>query len=229
MKKRSFEEKSKSAKKAVRKRRLNVISRRLFHKIYDKLTSSRKNKVRILYKKQKKETKTPKGSSQKKNNKIRIEIIDGKHIRIEKCPKCGKLVKATELKKHISYHKRARTASQRNIQSELQYVKKLKKQNLNSLLFQTGKEIGVPDIVLYKNHKLSFYEVKPTKQENEKNSRLKKTQVAWIKKNCFVKGIEAYVVFANLTRARKHRDILVWSRLCPVVETCQSIDSIPAD
>jgi len=136
----------------------------------------------------------PKGK-RKNTKKKRIAMIGGKHIRIKACPKCGKLVKASELKKHISYHKRARTASQRNIQSELQYVKKLKKQNLNSLLFQTGKEIGVPDIVLYKNHKLSFYEVKPTKQENEKNSRLKKTQVDWIKKNCFVKGIEAYVVF----------------------------------
>jgi len=63
------------------------------------------------------------------------------------------------------------------------------------LLFQTGKEVGVPDIVLYKNSKLIFYEIKPTKQENEKNSRLKESQVNWIKKNCFSKRNEAYVVF----------------------------------
>ena len=131
----------------------------------------------------------------KSTNKKRITMIGGKHVRIEVCPKCGKLFDASKLKKHISYHKRATIASQRNIQSEIQYVKKLKRQNPNSLLFQTGKEIGVPDIVLYKNHKLSFYEVKPTKQENEKNSRLKESQVAWIKKNCFAKGIEVYVVF----------------------------------
>jgi len=131
----------------------------------------------------------------KSTNKKRIIMIRGKPVRVKACPKCGKLFEESKLKKHISYHKRARTASKRNIQSEIQYVKKLKKQNPNSLLFQTGKEIGVLDIVLYKNRKLSFYEVKPTKQENEKNSLLKKSQVAWIKKNCFAKGIEAYVVF----------------------------------
>jgi len=111
-----------------------------------------------------------------------------KIVQAQKCRICGKLFETSELKKHISYHKRAGIASQRNIQSEIQYVKKLKRQNPTSILFQTGKETGVPDIVLYKNHKLTFYEVKPTKQENEKNSRLKKNQVAWIKKKLFCKG-----------------------------------------
>ena len=110
-------------------------------------------------------------------------------------PKCGKLVLASELKKHLSRHKGAGIASQRNIQSEIQYIKKLKKENPNSLLFKTGKEVGVPDIVMYENSKLTFYEVKPTKQENEKNSRLKDTQVTWIKKNCLAKKIVAYIVF----------------------------------
>jgi len=63
------------------------------------------------------------------------------------------------------------------------------------LLFQTGKEVGVPDIVMYEDSKLTFYEVKPTKQENDNNSRLKDTQVTWIKKNCLAKKIEAYIVF----------------------------------
>jgi len=131
----------------------------------------------------------------KNTNKKHITMMGGKHVSAKACPKCGKLFELSKLKKHISYHKRAGIASQRNIQSEIQYVKKLKKRYPDSLLFQTGKEIGVPDIVLYKNQKLSFYEIKPTKQENEKNSRLKETQVDWIKKNCFAKGLEAYVVF----------------------------------
>jgi len=130
-------------------------------------------------------------------NKKRIAIIDGKHIRIVKCnyPKCGKLVEEGNLKKHKAQHKGAGKASRRNIQSESQFVKKLKRQNPNSLVFQTGTESGVPDIVLYKNSKLIFYEIKPTKQENEKNSRLKLNQVEWIKKNCLAKGNEAYLVF----------------------------------
>jgi len=114
---------------------------------------------------------------------------------IKVCPKCKKLVVASKLKKHIKSHKTAKVASQRNIESEKQYVGKLKKLKPKALLFQTGKEVGVPDIVMYENSKLTFYEVKPTKQENENNSRLKDTQVAWIKKNCLAKKIEAYIVF----------------------------------
>jgi len=133
----------------------------------------------------------------KKKNKKRIAIIDGKYIRIVKCnnPKCGKLVEEGNLKKHKAQHKGAGTASQRNIQSEKQYIEKLKKQYPDSLLFKTGKEIGVPDIVLFTKSKLSFYEIKPTKEESEKGSRLKETQVKWIKKNCLAKGNEAYIVF----------------------------------
>ena len=114
---------------------------------------------------------------------------------VKRCPKCKKLILAKELETHHSHHKGARKASKRNIQSEIQYVKKLKKQKPKALLFQTGTEVGVPDIVMYENSKLTFYEIKPTKQENEKNSRLKNTQVAWIKKNCLAKKIKAYIVF----------------------------------
>lgn len=122
-------------------------------------------------------------------------ILRAGHQEVKACPKCKKLFLASKLKKHISYHKRAGMASKRNIESEKQYVRKLKKQKPNSLLFQTGKEEGVPDIVMYENSRLTFYEIKPTKQENEKNSRLKDTQVAWIRKNCLAKKNEAYIVF----------------------------------
>jgi len=119
----------------------------------------------------------------------------GNFVKAKACPVCKKLFEISKLKKHISYHARAKRASNRNAESEKQYVKKLKKQRPKALLFQTGKEVGVPDIVLYENSKLTFYEIKPTKQENDKNSRLKDTQVAWIKKNCLAKKIEAYIVF----------------------------------
>ncbi len=196
-------ERTRIAKKAARtrKRKLNIIAKREFKKKYDELPSSRKKKIRLLYKKQKKEKKTPKKPSQKKDNKERAALISGKHIRIIKCTFrkngkiCGKLVEEGNLKRHMAQHKGAGTASQRNIQSEKQYFKKLKKQYPNSLLFKTGKEIGVPDIVLFTKSKLSFYEIKPTKEESEKGSRLKETQVKWIKKNCLAKRNEAYIVF----------------------------------
>jgi len=76
-----------------------------------------------------------------------MAIIDGKHIRIVKCTLrkkngkiCGKFVEEGKLKRHKAQHKGAGTASRRNIQSEKQYIKKLKKQYPNSLLFKTGKE-----------------------------------------------------------------------------------------
>ena len=117
------------------------------------------------------------------------------HQEVKVCSVCKKLVVESKLKKHIKSHKTAKVASRRNIESEEQYVRKLKKQNPKALLFQTGKEVGVPDIVMYENSKLTFFEIKPTKQENENNSRLKNTQVTWIKKNCLAKKIKAYVVF----------------------------------
>jgi len=134
-------------------------------------------------------------TDRKIKTKKRMVIIDGKDIRIEKCPKCGKLVEASNLKKHKDSHKIALKASRRNIQSEIQFVKKLKRQNPKSLVFQTGKESGVPDIVFHNNSKLIFYEIKPTKKESEKRSKLKKTQVEWIQKNCFANGYQVYVVF----------------------------------
>ena len=114
------------------------------------------------------------------------------------CKKMGKnkFFEVSKLKQHKTvYHKRAKSASKRNIESEKQYVKKLKNQNRNSLIFQTGKEKGVPDIGLYKNKKLIFYEVKPTQKENKSNSLLKKSQNAWIKKHCLGNRIDVYVVF----------------------------------
>ncbi len=113
------------------------------------------------------------------------------------CKKKGKtrLIEVSKLKQHKTHHRRADTASRRNIESEKQYVKKLKNQNRNSLIFQTGKEEGVPDIGLFRNKKLIFYEVKPTKKENHSNSLLKKSQNAWIKKYCLGHGIDVYVVF----------------------------------
>ena len=133
-----------------------------------------------------------KKSASKSSKKITLKMG---HQEVKVCPKCKKLVMASKLKKHVKSHKTSKGAARRNIESEKQYVRKLKKLKPKALLFQTGKEVGVPDIVMYENSKLTFYEVKPTKQENENNSRLKNTQVAWIKKNCLAKKNEAYIVF----------------------------------
>ena len=106
--------------------------------------------------------------------------------------KCGKIKPKVDRKKHESYHRRAEKASKKNSDSERQYAEKLRGENHNSVVFHTGKETGVPDIVMYKNEKLSFYEVKPTGKGNE--SLLKVSQAKWIKKNCLGKKIDVYLV-----------------------------------
>ena len=93
---------------------------------------------------------------------------------------CNKLEFTSKRKEHNNRHKGAIIASAKNIDSERQYV------------FQTGTECGPPDIVMYKNWKLSFYEVKPTGKGND--SLLKADQAKWIKKNCLRNNIDVYVV-----------------------------------
>jgi len=144
-----------------------------------------------------------KKKSTSKSNKNATLKIDHQEVKV--CPKCKKLVVVSKLKKHIKSHKTAKIASQRNIESEKQYVRKLKKQKPRALLFQTGKEVGVPDIVMYEDSKLTFYEIKPTKQENDNNSRLKDTQVAWIKKNCL--GKKNRSIHSFLQRPNSKNDI----------------------
>ena len=105
---------------------------------------------------------------------------------------CRKLELISNRKKHENQHKGAEEASGKNIDSERQYAEKLRGENHNSVVFHTGKETGVPDIVMYKNEKLSFYEVKPTGKGND--SLLKADQAKWIKKNCLRNNIDVYVV-----------------------------------
>ena len=105
---------------------------------------------------------------------------------------CNKLELTSNRKKHNNQHKGAEKASGKNIDSERQYAEKLRGENHNSVVFHTGKETGVPDIVMYKNEKLSFYEVKPTGKGNE--SLLKVSQAEWIKKNCLSQKIDVYLV-----------------------------------
>ena len=106
--------------------------------------------------------------------------------------KCGKNIRKVDRKKHENRHRGAEKASKKNSDSERQYAEKLRGENHNSVVFHTGKETGVPDIVMYKNEKLSFYEVKPTGKGND--SLLKVDQAKWIKKNCFHNKIDAYLV-----------------------------------
>ena len=105
---------------------------------------------------------------------------------------CNKLELTSNRKKHDNQHKGAEKASGKNIDSERQYAEKLRGENHNSVVFHTGRETGVPDIVMYKNGKMSFYEIKPTGKGDD--SQLKASQAKWIKKNCLRKNIDVYIV-----------------------------------
>ena len=106
--------------------------------------------------------------------------------------RCNKPVPKVDRKKHENRHRGAEKASKKNSDSEGQYAVKLRGENPNSVVFHTGKEVGVPDIVMYKNGKMSFYEIKPTGKGDA--SLLKATQAEWIKKNCLRNKIDVYLV-----------------------------------
>ena len=117
-------------------------------------------------------------------------------IKTPKGKTCGKRRKESERTEHQAYHRRARIASFTGRESENKYAKKLRRQYKKSLVFQTGKEAGVPDIILQNKGKLSFYEVKPVKGSG---SLLKRDQFRWIKNNCFPKKFDAYLVTYYVT------------------------------
>ena len=119
-------------------------------------------------------------------------------IKTPKGKTCGKRRKESERTEHQAYHRRARIASFTGRESENKYAKKLRKQYKKSLVFQTGKEAGVPDIILQNKGKLSFYEVKPVKGSG---SLLKRDQFRWIKNNCFPKKFDAYLVTYDVTKS----------------------------
>ena len=113
-------------------------------------------------------------------------------IRRSNGTRCNKNILKVNRKKHENRHKGAEIASKKNSDSERQYAEKLRGENSNSVVFHTGKEVGVPDIVMYKNGKMSFYEIKPTGKGDA--SLLKATQAEWIKKNCLRNKIDVYLV-----------------------------------
>lgn len=81
--------------------------------------------------------------------------------------------------------------------SEGKYIEVLKEKfGTSSIVFKTGNAkkddypnfAGVPDIAVYSDGKLSFYEIKPGFSGSENNPKapfLKPHQEKWIKKNCF--------------------------------------------
>ena len=84
-------------------------------------------------------------------------------------------------------------AKKKNTDSEENFVKKLSRNGF--FAFRTGNSLGVPDIVAYKNNKLSFYEIKPAHGKSTNKTLLMKHQYDWMKKFCLNKKIEANVVF----------------------------------
>ena len=71
-----------------------------------------------------------------------------------------------------------------------------KKMGSKALVFGTGKEIGVPDIVTFKNKKLEFYEIKPKVPTKEGEQLLRPDQKDWIKKN--LKKYSIYLVYYDV-------------------------------
>ncbi len=117
--------------------------------------------------------------------------------------RCGKNIRKVDRKKHENRHRGAEKASTKNFESEKEYAEKLRGENHNSVVFHTGKETGVPDIVMYKNGKMNFYEIKPTGKGND--SLLKASQAKWIKKNCLSKKIDVYLVRYKIQTKRKKK------------------------
>ena len=103
--------------------------------------------------------------------------------------------------------KAARKASRKNILSEKKFVERLRRKEY--LAFSTGKAQGPPDIVAYKNRKLSFYEIKPSNPKATKDALFKKTQSDWIKKYCFNKRVDVNLVFYKGSRPFKYSEIKI--------------------
>ena len=82
-------------------------------------------------------------------------------------------------------------AAQKISISEGIFKKRLeKKMGSKALVFGTGKEKGVPDIVTFKNKKLEFYEIKPKVPTTKGEQLLRPDQKDWIKKN-----LEKYSIY----------------------------------
>ena len=116
-------------------------------------------------------------------------------------------------------------ASDKISDSEGIYMELLKEEfGSESIIFKTGnaeKEkypsfVGVPDIAIYINKKLEFYEIKPAipkRNQNKKNeikdlkaSFLKEHQMNWIKNNCLEKGRRRLSPIVNLVFYKKGKN-----------------------
>ena len=103
---------------------------------------------------------------------------------------------------------RCKKAHITNKTSEFQYIELLRKElGSKSLVFSTGKVVGVPDIVSYHRKKIMFHEIKPGYPKNPndlKNPFLKPTQEDWIMENCLKKNIPVEIVYYH----KKERKLL---------------------
>ena len=116
-------------------------------------------------------------------------------------------------------------ASDKTSDSEGRYMELLKEEfGSKSIIFKTGNSekekyplfAGAPDIAVYINKKLEFYEIKPAipkANQNKKNeiknlkaSFLKEHQVSWIKNNCLEKGRRRLSPHVNLVFYKKGKN-----------------------
>lgn len=96
----------------------------------------------------------------------------------------------------------AKEARSKNERSEKNFVKKLVGRGF--FTFRTGQAYAVPDIVAYKNRKLSFYEIKPAHSKATAKTLLMKHQYDWMKKFCLNKKIEVNLVFYTGSQSFKY-------------------------
>ena len=107
-----------------------------------------------------------------------------------------------EMKRKKTLSRIAKKAFSKNFFSEKNFVERLRRKGFFS--FTTGKAEGPPDIVAYKNGKLSFYEIKPSHPKTSKDALFKRTQSEWIKKYCFKSKVKVNLVFYKGSRSFKY-------------------------
>ena len=96
-------------------------------------------------------------------------------------------------------------ASRKGIGSEENFVKRLKRRGFTA--YKTGKAVGIPDIVAWKNQKLQFFEIKPGFSKSSSKALLMKTQAKWIKNYCIKTHVKATLVYYKGSRPFKYHEI----------------------
>ena len=96
-------------------------------------------------------------------------------------------------------------ASRKGIGSEDNFVKRLKRRGFTA--YKTGKAVGIPDIVAWKNQRLQFFEIKPGFTKSKSKALLMKTQAKWIKNYCMKTRVKVTLVYYKGSRPFRYHEI----------------------